>query len=273
MKKIMLVVALMIGMGMGGVNNILAFEAYIPSDSDNFQYGACNNKGFQCTSNSVTDSVVPVVTTGLCDSGWTPVCFYGSDGTYDVNVGNCSCRKLQSEESDPVTHTNNACVCSGSQVTINECNDGMKATCTTNSSTTSDGYSTCRCMDAATSANEESVTGHSYQIGESIVSTTYTYNPICNGNGISTAFGCIPYDASGFAAKFLQILFGVAGGIAFLLMVYGFILVATSSGDEKKLQGAKETVTSAITGLLISIFALLLFRLIAVNILQIPGLS
>jgi len=50
-------------------------------------------------------------------------------------------------------------------------------------------------------------------------------------------------------------------------------LVATSSGDEKKLQGAKETVTSAITGLLISIFALLLFRLIAVNILQIPGLS
>ena len=106
----------------------------------------------------------------------------------------------------------------------------------------------------------------------SMSSTTHIYNPVCNGNGISTAFGCIPYSASGIATKLLQILFGVGGGIAFLLMVYGFILVATSSGDEKKLQAAKETITSAITGLLVSIFALFLFRLIAVNILKIPGL-
>ena len=68
-------------------------------------------------------------------------------------------------------------------------------------------------------------------------------------------------------------LFGVAGGIAFLLMAYGFILIATSAGDEKKIQGAKETITSAVTGLIICIFAIFILRLIAVNILKIPGIS
>ena len=98
----------------------------------------------------------------------------------------------------------------------------------------------------------------------------------CVNNGIkgtSSALGCIPTDINDFAPWFMQIIFGVAGGIAFLLMVYGFILMATSSGDEKKLQGAKETVTSAITGLLVSIFALFIFKLIAVNILRIPGIN
>jgi hypothetical protein len=50
-------------------------------------------------------------------------------------------------------------------------------------------------------------------------------------------------------------------------------LIATSSGDEKKVQGAKETITSAITGLLVSIFALFILRLIVVNILHIPGIN
>lgn len=90
---------------------------------------------------------------------------------------------------------------------------------------------------------------------------------------VDTALGCVPYTVEGFSTWLLQILFGIAGGIAFLLMIYGFILMATSSGDEKKVQGAKETITSAITGLLISIFALFLFRLIAVDILKIPGIS
>ena len=65
--------------------------------------------------------------------------------------------------------------------------------------------------------------------------------------------------------------FGV--GISFLRMIYGFILMATSSGDEKKFIEAKSIVSSAIIGLLVSIFAIFLFRLIFVNILQIPGLS
>jgi hypothetical protein len=100
---------------------------------------------------------------------------------------------------------------------------------------------------------------------------------VCEDKGkkdnVNTAFGCVPITMSGFVSWLLPILFGIAGGISFLLMVYGFILIATSSGDEKKVQGAKETITSAIVGLLFSIFAIFIFRLIAVNILKIPGIN
>lgn len=90
---------------------------------------------------------------------------------------------------------------------------------------------------------------------------------------VNTAFGCIPVELDKFIAWLLPYLFGIGGGIAFLLMVYGFILITTSKGDPKAIQGAKETITSAIIGLLISIFAIFIFRLIAVDILKIPGIS
>jgi len=96
---------------------------------------------------------------------------------------------------------------------------------------------------------------------------------LASDNCTETALGCVPYTISGFSTWILKILFGISGGIAFLLMIYGFILVATSSGDEKKLQGAKETITSAVTGLIVSLFALFIFRLIAVDILHIPGIN
>lgn len=95
-----------------------------------------------------------------------------------------------------------------------------------------------------------------------------------NGDiGVDTALGCIPVEMDKFIAWLLPYLFGIGGGIAFVLMIYGFILMTTSNGDPKAMQGAKETITSAIVGLLICIFAIFLLRLIAVDILQIPGIS
>ena len=97
---------------------------------------------------------------------------------------------------------------------------------------------------------------------------------LCNSDqGVNTALGCIPVGSTSFTSWLLGWLFGIAGGIAFLLMVYGFILIATSSGDEKKVAGAKETITSAIVGLLVCIFSVFILRLIAVNILHIPGIT
>jgi hypothetical protein len=103
--------------------------------------------------------------------------------------------------------------------------------------------------------------------------TNISPGSICPTDTINTALGCVSYTTDGFASWLLKMLFGIAGGIAFLLMIYGFILLGTSSGDEKKIQGAKETISSAIIGLLVCIFALFIFRLIAVNILQIPGIN
>ena len=94
----------------------------------------------------------------------------------------------------------------------------------------------------------------------------------CGEYEVDTALGCIPFQMDKFIEWFLPYLFGIAGGISFLLMVYGFILMTMSKGDPKAVQGAKETVTSAITGLLVSIFAIFLLRLVAVGILKIPGI-
>ena len=90
---------------------------------------------------------------------------------------------------------------------------------------------------------------------------------------VNTALGCIPVKANDFVTWLLPKVFGIAGGIAFLLMVSGFIQMATSKGDPKAVQTARETIGSAITGLLVSIFALFILRLVAVDILHIPGMK
>ncbi len=94
-----------------------------------------------------------------------------------------------------------------------------------------------------------------------------------DGLSVDTALGCIPVKMDKFIAWLLPYLFGIGGGIAFLLMVYGFILITTSKGDPKAVQAARETITSAVIGLLVSIFAIFILRLITLDILKIPGIS
>ena len=88
---------------------------------------------------------------------------------------------------------------------------------------------------------------------------------------INTALGCVPVKMSEFVGWLLPWMFGILGGISFMLMVYGFIQISTSGGDPKATQGAQETITSAITGLLFAIFGLFILRLIVQGILVIPG--
>ena len=94
----------------------------------------------------------------------------------------------------------------------------------------------------------------------------------CGAAKIDSGLGCIPIEQKEFTTWLLNAVFGIAGGIAFLLMVYGFIVIATSGGDEKKIAGGKETVTSALMGLIFCIFSVFILRLIMLDILQIPGL-
>ena len=101
-----------------------------------------------------------------------------------------------------------------------------------------------------------------------------TGDGVYSGNPkINTALGCIPIKPAEFIKWLMPWLLGVGGGISFLLMVYGFILMTTSAGDPKAVQGAQETITSAIMGLLVCVFALFLIRLISVDILHIPGIN
>lgn len=110
------------------------------------------------------------------------------------------------------------------------------------------------------------------------ISGLWAASPLCTpagfkGPGVDTALGCVPVQIEEFVSWLLPYLFRVAGGISFLLMVSGFISMATSGGDPKKVEEAKDKITSSITGLLISIFAMFLLKLIAIDVLNIPGMK
>ena len=93
----------------------------------------------------------------------------------------------------------------------------------------------------------------------------------CLANEIATDLGCIPDTPAGFVQKYLQVGLGIIGGISFLGMVYGMTLIGSSQGDNIQIQKGKKIVTSSIIGVLLAIFSVFITRLIAVNILHIPG--
>jgi hypothetical protein len=95
-----------------------------------------------------------------------------------------------------------------------------------------------------------------------------------NKEKVWTAFGCLSTTATGkdnFAETLLKFGSGIAGGIAFLLIIVGGFQIVMSAGNPEKLNEGKELVTSAIVGLLFIIFSIFLLRLIGVDILGIPG--
>lgn len=88
--------------------------------------------------------------------------------------------------------------------------------------------------------------------------------------GIDTAIGCIPIETNVAMWTFmLRWAIGIAGGIAFLLIIYASFLIITSAGHPKKIQAGRELLTSAIAGLILLIFAVWLLRIIGADILGI----
>ncbi len=81
-------------------------------------------------------------------------------------------------------------------------------------------------------------------------------NP-CKANQLETALGCIPTQPAPFIAWIFGWALGLAGGIAFLLLIWGAVQVILSSGDPEKLAGGKDIITSALIGLTFIIFTYL----------------
>lgn len=90
-------------------------------------------------------------------------------------------------------------------------------------------------------------------------------------DGVWTAIGCIPTKPTWFAAEVVRIIFGISGGLGFLLILYGAFLCITSQGNPQKAQACKETITSAVVGILMVIFSLLIIRVLFGPTGIIPG--
>jgi len=104
--------------------------------------------------------------------------------------------------------------------------------------------------------------------------TIPVYDPKCYGRfgeGVKTGLGCLPTDPQKFVNAALPWAIGIGSGVAFLLGLYGALMIVISAGDPEKMQAGKEIITSAIAGLLLIVFAVFILRVIGVNILGLFG--
>lgn len=96
----------------------------------------------------------------------------------------------------------------------------------------------------------------------------------CGSDGLSvnTAIGCIPFgNQNELIGFFLKWGLGIGGGIAFILLLLGGFQIMTSRGDPNRLKAGQELLTSAIAGLLLLIFSLVILRIIGFDILKIQA--
>lgn len=90
---------------------------------------------------------------------------------------------------------------------------------------------------------------------------------------IDTAIGTIPTNPIAFIERLFNIVLSIAGVGALGLLIYGGYNYMVSRGDPERIKGARETITSAIIGLLFIIFSLVILQVIAGDILNIPGFN
>lgn len=88
---------------------------------------------------------------------------------------------------------------------------------------------------------------------------------------IDTALGPVAVNPGDFIKSLFGILLGISGGIAILLIISAGYTLITSQGEATKVQGARETITSAIVGLLFIIFSLVVLEIIGYDLLHLPG--
>lgn len=91
------------------------------------------------------------------------------------------------------------------------------------------------------------------------------------GAAIATAIGCIHTNPVEFTKDLMRFVIGISGGLAFLMMLMGAFQILSSGDNPDTLKAGRERLTSAVIGLLIVIFAILLLQIIGVGILDIPG--
>jgi hypothetical protein len=91
--------------------------------------------------------------------------------------------------------------------------------------------------------------------------------------GVMTAIGCIPTEPKTLVEGILKFISVASGGIALLLMILAALSMITAEGNPDTIKKAQEKFYSAIIGLLLVIFSVLLMQVIGVDILGIQELT
>jgi len=95
-------------------------------------------------------------------------------------------------------------------------------------------------------------------------------NGVCTN--FDTALGKIDVSGpGGFIKTIFSLLLSLSGGVALILIIISGYRIMTAQGDPEKIKGAREMLTSAIIGLLFTIFSVTILQILGVNILALPG--
>lgn len=90
---------------------------------------------------------------------------------------------------------------------------------------------------------------------------------------VDTAIGKIPVDPLGFILRLFSIVLSIGGLGALILIIYSGYRLLISRGNPEMIKGARETLTSAIVGLLFIVFSLVILSIITGDILKIPNFN
>ena len=90
---------------------------------------------------------------------------------------------------------------------------------------------------------------------------------------VRTAIGPVNVTPEGFVKSLFELLLMLAAFGGIIIIIYAGYILMTSRGDKEKLAAARETLTSAIVGLLFIILSIVILEIIGVDILQLPGFS
>ncbi len=92
-------------------------------------------------------------------------------------------------------------------------------------------------------------------------------------NSLDTAVGCFPAGERNEMLSFImRWSLGVAGGISFLLIVYGAFVIMGSGANPERVKAGKGILTASIAGLILIIFSVFILDFFGLRILRIPGL-
>lgn len=89
--------------------------------------------------------------------------------------------------------------------------------------------------------------------------------------GIWTAIGCIPRSPEKIVNSLLRVGLGVGGGFSLIIILVSGFILSVSQGEPKRIDEAKQWLTSALVGLLFIIFSVTLLHFIGYTIFKIPG--
>jgi hypothetical protein len=91
---------------------------------------------------------------------------------------------------------------------------------------------------------------------------------------IITAIGPVSVDSpQSFIETLFKYILMIASFAGTIIIIYAGYVFMTSRGDKEKIAGARDTLTSAIVGLLFIVLSIVILEIIGVDILRIPGLG